>query len=35
MNGLSSALGDLLPAALGVALSPLPIIATVLMLLSQ
>ena len=35
MNGLSSALGDLLPAALGVALSPIPIIATVLMLLSQ
>jgi len=35
MNGLSSVLGDLLPAALGVALSPLPIIATVLMLLSQ
>jgi len=35
MNGLSPALGDLLPAALGVALSPIPIIATVLMLLSQ
>jgi threonine/homoserine/homoserine lactone efflux protein len=35
MDGLSAALGDLLPAALGVALSPLPIIATVLMLLSQ
>ena len=34
-DGLSSALGDLLPAALGVALSPIPIIATVLMLLSQ
>ncbi|GAA4704879.1 GAP family protein [Nocardioides conyzicola] len=35
MNGLAAALGDLLPAALGVAISPLPIIATVLMLLSQ
>lgn len=35
MNGLATALGDLLPAALGVAISPIPIIATVLMLLSQ
>ena len=34
MNGLSTTLGDLLPAALGVALSPVPIIATVLMLMS-
>ncbi len=34
MNGLSGALGNLLPAALGVALSPVPIIATVLMLMS-
>jgi hypothetical protein len=34
MSGLANALGDLLPAALGVAISPLPIIATVLMLLS-
>jgi threonine/homoserine/homoserine lactone efflux protein len=34
MNGLSSTLGNLLPAALGVALSPVPIIATVLMLMS-
>ncbi|WP_370618636.1 GAP family protein [Mumia sp. Pv 4-285] len=34
MPGLSSALGDLLPAALGVAISPIPIIATVLMLMS-
>jgi Na+/melibiose symporter-like transporter len=32
--GLGAALGDLLPAALGVAISPVPIIATVLMLLS-
>jgi Na+/melibiose symporter-like transporter len=32
---LSTALGDLLPAAFGVAISPIPIIATVLMLLSQ
>lgn len=32
---LSTALGDLLPAALGVAISPVPIIATVLMLLSK
>lgn len=35
MNDLSSALGDLLPAALGIAISPLPIIASVLMLLSS
>jgi hypothetical protein len=35
MDGLAAALGDLLPAALGVAISPVPIIATVLMLLSQ
>jgi threonine/homoserine/homoserine lactone efflux protein len=35
MNGLSGALGNLLPAALGVALSPVPIIATVLMLMSS
>jgi threonine/homoserine/homoserine lactone efflux protein len=35
MNGLSGALGNLLPAALGVALSPVPIIATVLMLMSN
>lgn len=35
MNGLGAALGDLLPAALGVAISPVPIIATVLMLLSR
>jgi threonine/homoserine/homoserine lactone efflux protein len=35
MSNLSSALGDLLPAALGVAISPIPIIATVLMLLSR
>ena len=35
MNGLSATLGTLLPAALGVALSPLPIIATVLMLMSD
>lgn len=35
MSDLSSALGDLLPAALGVAISPVPIIATVLMLLSS
>jgi threonine/homoserine/homoserine lactone efflux protein len=35
MSDLSSALGDLLPAALGVAISPLPIIATILMLMSQ
>lgn len=34
MTGLAAALGDLLPAALGVAISPVPIIATVLMLLS-
>jgi len=34
VNGLSTTLGDLLPAALGVALSPVPIIATVLMLMS-
>lgn len=34
MTGLSSTLGNLLPAALGVALSPVPIIATVLMLMS-
>ncbi len=34
MSGISAALGDLLPAALGVAISPIPIIATVLMLLS-
>jgi threonine/homoserine/homoserine lactone efflux protein len=34
-SDLSSALGDLLPAALGVAISPIPIIATVLMLLSK
>ena len=34
MNDLSNALGELLPAALGVAISPVPIIATVLMLLS-
>lgn len=34
MSGLANALGDLLPAALGVAISPVPIIATVLMLLS-
>ncbi|HYN66719.1 MAG TPA: GAP family protein [Ornithinibacter sp.] len=34
MNGLSGTLGSLLPAALGVALSPVPIIATVLMLMS-
>jgi threonine/homoserine/homoserine lactone efflux protein len=34
MPDLSTALGDLLPAALGVAISPVPIIATVLMLLS-
>jgi len=34
VDGLSAALGDLLPAALGVAISPIPIIATVLMLLS-
>ncbi|MET0928036.1 MAG: GAP family protein [Aeromicrobium sp.] len=33
--GLSSVLGDLLPAALGIAISPLPIIAAVLMLLSS
>ena len=32
---LSTALGDLLPAAFGVAISPIPIIATVLMLLSE
>jgi hypothetical protein len=31
---LAAALGDLLPAALGVAISPIPIVATVLMLLS-
>jgi threonine/homoserine/homoserine lactone efflux protein len=35
VNGLSGALGTLLPAALGVALSPVPIIATVLMLMSS
>ncbi|MGH1562302.1 GAP family protein [Mumia sp. DW29H23] len=35
MNGLSAALGDLLPAAIGVAISPIPIIATVLMLMSS
>lgn len=34
VNGLSGTLGNLLPAALGVALSPVPIIATVLMLMS-
>jgi len=34
VNGLSTTLGNLLPAALGVALSPVPIIATVLMLMS-
>src|SRR3954451_18671375 len=34
-SNLSAALGDLLPAAFGVAISPIPIIATVLMLLSQ
>lgn len=34
MSGLSDALGDLLPAALGIAISPLPVIASVLMLLS-
>jgi threonine/homoserine/homoserine lactone efflux protein len=34
MPDLGAALGQLLPAALGVAISPLPIIATVLMLLS-
>lgn len=33
-SDLSAALGDLLPAAFGVAISPIPIIATVLMLLS-
>lgn len=35
MDDLSAALGELLPAALGVAISPVPIIATVLMLLSR
>lgn len=35
MNDLSSALGELLPAALGIAISPLPIIASILMLLSS
>jgi threonine/homoserine/homoserine lactone efflux protein len=34
MSDLATALGDLLPAALGVAISPIPIIASVLMLLS-
>nr|WP_141014315.1 GAP family protein [Nocardioides sambongensis] len=34
-SDLSAALGDVLPAAFGVAISPIPIIATVLMLLSQ
>src|SRR3954465_5608231 len=34
-SNLSAGLGDLLPAAFGVAISPIPIIATVLMLLSQ
>ncbi|MET0694344.1 MAG: GAP family protein [Propionibacteriaceae bacterium] len=35
MAGLSSALGEILPAAFGIAVSPLPIIASVLMLLSK
>lgn len=35
MSGLSAALGGLLPSALGIAISPLPIIAAVLMLMSE
>lgn len=34
MDPLATALGDVLPAAIGVAVSPLPVIASVLMLLS-
>lgn len=34
MNSLATALGDVLPTALGVAISPLPIVATILILMS-
>ncbi|UYM03622.1 GAP family protein [Solicola gregarius] len=35
MSGLAAVLGDLLPSAIGIAISPLPIIAAVLMLMSE
>lgn len=35
VDGLSSVLGDLLPAAIGIAISPVPVIASVLMLMSS
>src|SRR5690606_4825268 len=34
MDGLASAIGEVLPAAVGVALSPLPIVAVLLLLMS-